>query len=257
MILKRLFEGLLNRGVVVVKTSNRIPDHLYENGINREAFLPFIDVIKIKYDVFDMEAVCDYRLSSGTKQTNVYFTPLNKESEQQLETLFQKLTHPYDAEPKPIMVMNRLLMVPRAARGVAFCTFDFLCKQPKSAVDYIGICREFHTLIISGIPTFNKDNRDHMRRFITLIDELYQHRVKVICSAARPVEELCQFDNQGEVNLNVEPAYNFNKSQTENFDEVFAFTRTISRLMEMRNKEYLTSHHVSIVSDSSKVHEHV
>ncbi|EFC46089.1 AFG1 ATPase family protein [Naegleria gruberi] len=257
MILKRLFEGLLNRGVVVVKTSNRIPDHLYENGINREAFLPFIDVIKIKYDVFDMEAVCDYRLSSGTKQTNVYFTPLNKESEQQLESLFQKLTHPYDAEPKPIMVMNRLLMVPRAARGVAFCTFDFLCKQPKSAVDYIGICREFHTLIISGIPTFNKDNRDHMRRFITLIDELYQHRVKVICSAARPVEELCQFDNQGEVNLNVEPAYNFNKSQTENFDEVFAFTRTISRLMEMRNKEYLTSHHVSIVSDSSKVHEHV
>ncbi|KAG2386595.1 hypothetical protein C9374_002339 [Naegleria lovaniensis] len=253
MILKRLFEGLLNRGVVVVKTSNRMPDNLYENGINREAFLPFIDVVKMKYDVFDMEAVCDYRLSSGNKQTNVYYTPHNKETEKILEELFKKLTYPHDAEPRPIMVMNRVLVIPRAARGVAFCTFDFLCKQPKSAVDYIGICKEFHTLIISGIPVFNKDNRDALRRFITLVDELYQHRVKLICSAEKPVDQLLDFDNPNDEirNRGVEDAYNFNKSHTENYDEVFAFPRTISRLMEMRNKEYLMSHHVSIPSDKN------
>jgi len=258
MILKRLFEGLLNRGVVVVKTSNRMPENLYENGINREAFLPFIDVVKMKYDIFDMEAACDYRLSSGNKQTNVYYTPISKENDAKLEELFKKLTYPHDAEPTPIMVMNRVLTIPRAARGVAFCTFDFMCRQARSAVDYIGICKEFHTIILTGIPVFNKDNRDSMRRFITLVDELYQHRVKLICSAEKPVTELLDFNNPNDEvrNRNVEEAFNFNKSHTENYDEVFAFDRTISRLMEMRNKEYLMSHHVSL-DKSSKVHEFI
>ncbi|KAL9653501.1 hypothetical protein ABK040_002134 [Willaertia magna] len=238
MILKRLFEGLLNRGVVVVKTSNRKPESLYEGGINREAFISFIDVVNLKYDVFDMEAVNDYRLSSKNKSTNVYYTPANKENELKLEALFKILIQGCEPEPYPIMVMNRVITIPKAARGVAFCTFDFLCKQARSAVDYIGICKEFHTIILHGIPVFNNSNRDHMRRFITLVDELYQHRVKLICTAEKPVEELLNF------------------SESETYDEVFAFDRTISRLMEMRSKEYLMSHHVTL-STQKNIYQHV
>jgi predicted ATPase len=202
-------------------TSNRKPADLYFNGINRSVFLPFIQLIKDTCIVMDMEASKDYRLS-GQKTTNVYICP---PSHTAIDNIFNQLTHGEVAEPDILDVNGRQIMVPLVARGVAKFNFADLCFAQMSASDYIKICETYHTIIVSEIPYFNLNMRDVLRRFILLVDEVYQHHVKFICSAYDKPELLLKETKS--------------KSEYENIDEVFAFDRTISRLNEMQTISYL------------------
>lgn len=233
MILKRLFEGLIDKGAHLVMTSNRKPQDLYYNGINRSVFLPFIDLLVTKSLVIDMEEGNDYRLS-GHKTTNVYITP---PSNIKIDEIFNVLTHGEVAEPDYIEMKGRNITVPHAARGVARFNFSNLCLAQLSAQDYIKLCETYHTIIVEEIPYFNLNMRDVLRRFILLIDEMYQHRVKLICSAYDKPENLLLESKT--------------KSEYDSIDEVFAFDRTISRLNEMQTKEYLQSHRIRSASAST------
>eukprot|EP01080_Neovahlkampfia_damariscottae_P004253 gene4253-7590_t len=224
MILKRLFENLIERGAVIFATSNRRPDDLYLNGINRDSFLPFIDVIKAKNEIIDINSLKDYRLS-GTKVSQVYIFPLEN-SKNIIDDLFKNLIQNENPEPEFLDFKGRTLLVPLSARKVAKFSFKDLCEKQLSAVDYIAIAENFHTVIITDIPYFNLNSRDLMRRFILLIDELYQHHVKLICSAVDCPEKLFE-----------------DKKEEGGVDEAFAFDRTISRLNEMQTSNYLQMSH--------------
>jgi predicted ATPase len=157
--------------------------------------------------------------------------PLDASNEKKVDEIFKQLTAPYEPEPKNVFILGRMLKVPLQARGVAKFQFNDLCKAALSAVDYIQVAREFHTIILTNIPKLDLDivGRDVIRRFITLIDELYQHHVKLIITAAAPIEEL--LFTQG-------------KEENKGHDDVsFAFDRTWSRLNEMQTKQYLESPH--------------
>ena len=215
MILGRLFEQLFERGVVIVATSNTAPDRLYEGGLNRQLFLPFIDLIKQKLDIFELDGAIDYRrlLIHGLK---VYLTPFGPRTDAAMDEDWFKLTGHRTCEPATLTVLGRTLTVPCAAKGVARFSFDDLCMQPLAAADYLAIARAYHTVLIDGIPRMSEQLRDATRRFIVLIDTLYDEGVKLVCSAAAPAEQL----------------------YTEG-DAVQVFQRTISRLTEMQSKDYL------------------
>ena len=215
MILGRLFEQLFERGVVIVATSNTRPDRLYEGGLNRQLFLPFIDLIEQKLDVFELDGPNDYRrlLIHGLK---VYLTPLGPATDAAMDQIWLKLTGQADGDPHTLTVLGRALHVSCAAKGVARFSFDSLCMHPLAAADYLAIAREFHTVMIDHIPLLSDQLRDATRRFIVLIDTLYDEGVKLICSAAAPAERL----------------------YTEG-DAAQVFQRTVSRLIEMQSHDYL------------------
>ena len=215
MILGRLFEQLFARGVVIVATSNTAPDRLYEGGLNRQLFLPFIDLIKSKLEMFELDGATDYRrlLIHGLK---VYLTPLGPETDAAMDEDWFKLTGKRTCEPATLTVLGRVLPVPCAAKGVARFAFDDLCLQPLAAADYLAIAHEYHTVLIDRIPQMSEQLRDATRRFIVLIDTLYDEGVKLVCSAATPAEQL----------------------YTEG-DAAQVFQRTISRLIEMQSRDYL------------------
>ena len=201
--------------MVIVATSNTAPDRLYEGGLNRQLFLPFIDLIKQKLDVFELDGAIDYRrrLIHGLK---VYLTPLGPETDAAMDEDWFKLTGKRTYEPATLAVLGRALHVPCAAKGVARFTFDDLCLQPLAAADYLAIAREYHTVLIDRIPQMSEQLRDATRRFIVLIDTLYDEGVKLVCSAAAPAEQL----------------------YTEG-DAAQVFQRTVSRLIEMQSRDYL------------------
>jgi cell division protein ZapE len=215
MILGRLFEQLFERDVVIVATSNTAPDQLYEGGLNRQLFLPFIDLIKQKLDVFELNGPSDYRrlLLHSLK---VYLTPLGPATDAAMDEVWLKLTGQAGGDPRTLTVLGRALHISCAAKGVARFSFDALCTQPLAAADYLAIAREFHTVMIDRIPKMSAEMRDAARRFTLLVDTLYDESVKLICSAAVPAEQLY-----------VEG------------DNVEAFRRTVSRLIEMQSREYL------------------
>ncbi len=225
MILGRLFEALFELGVVVVATSNRPPDELYWNGLQRVSFLPFIALLKEKLDILDLAGEIDYR-TIRLGDMDVYFTPLGAAADGELDAAFQRLTEDEAGEkvaagPVMLIAQGRQLEVPCAARGTARFTFMELCGQPLGAGDYLALAQEFHTLILSGIPAMGPENRDLAARFGTLIDALYEHRVKLVCSAAAAPNGLY-------------PAG----------DQSFEFQRAASRLIEMQTKEYKALEHV-------------
>lgn len=215
MILGRLFEQLFERGVVIVATSNTAPDRLYEGGLNRQLFLPFIDLIKQKLDVFELDGPNDYRrlLIHGLR---VYLTPLGPESDVAMDQVWRKLTGQAGGDPRTLTVLGRALQISNAAKGVARFSFDDLCMQPLAAADYLAIAREFHTVMIDRIPLMSEQLRDATRRFIVLIDTLYDEGVKLLCSAAAPADQLYTGGDAAQV-----------------------FQRTVSRLIEMQSKDYL------------------
>jgi len=219
MILARLFKALFDNGVVVVTTSNRPPDDLYLGGLNRELFLPFIDILKSKLDILQLDGGQDYRLAR-LKQSPVYFTPLNDQSEAEMDTAFDLLTDHAEPEPRILHVQGRNITAPVTVQGIARFGFAALCEQPLGAADYIEIAQQFHTVFLDHIPKLTLDKRNEARRLINLIDVLYDHRVNFICSADSAPGEI-YVEGEGK----------------------FEFARTESRLIEMQSEDYLGEPH--------------
>ena len=224
-IMSRLFTGLLDKRVTVVTTSNRAPDELYKDGLNRQLFLPFIDLIKDRLDVLTLDGPTDYRLDRlGDAQ--LWHSPNGPEATKALSDAFFRLTdYPVENRAKvpaeDIEVQGgRTLHVPKSLKGVAVFSFKRLCAEARGAPDYLAVARRFHTVIIVGIPVLGPENRNEAARFVTLIDALYEYKVKLLASA------------------DAEPAQLYPRG-----DGAFEFERTVSRLMEMQSDDYLALGH--------------
>ena len=219
MILGRLFEQLLALGTVIVTTSNVAPDRLYEGGLNRQLFLPFIALIKDRLDIVQLDGPTDYRLHRLSGHP-VYLTPLSPETDAAMDAAWRRLTDCARGEPTRLTVFGRSLLVPEAARGVARFSFAELCEKPLAAADYLEIARNFHTVLIDHIPVLSGADRDAARRFVLLIDTFYDQNVKLIASAQAAPSSLYV-----------------------NGDGTDAFRRTASRLAEMQSEDYLKRGH--------------
>jgi cell division protein ZapE len=219
MILGRLFEGLFDRNVIILATSNRPPSDLYKDGLQRKNFLPFIDLITQRIDVYQLGAAKDYRLERmlGMK---VYHHPLGLEVNADLDRYFFELTKGYTAVADKIMVKGRVVEIPLAAAGVGRVKFKNLCAQALGPADYLEIARRYHTLILEEIPRMGEALKNEAQRFITLIDALYENKVNLICSADAPPKEIYTLG-----------------------EGVFEFERLVSRLMEMQSEKYLSLPH--------------
>ena len=226
MIMSRLFTALIEtHGVTVVTTSNRAPSDLYKDGLNREHFLPFIALIERKLDVLPLNGPVDYRLERlGGADT--WYVPNGPEATAAVREVFFRLTDysPDDSANVPAADLDlgggRLLHVPKSLKGVAVFSFKRLCGEARGAADYLAIARHYHTVILVGIPRLDAEQRNEAARFVTLIDALYEHKVKLIASA------------------DAEPGELYSKG-----DGRFEFDRTISRLMEMQSADYLALGH--------------
>ena len=214
-ILGRLFAQLFDLGVVIVATSNRAPDGLYEGGLNRHRFLPFIELVKTKMDVLHLDSATDYRLDR-IRGLPVYHTPLGQAADAALDDAFEKLTDAAHGEPMTLSLKGRAVEVPEAMHGVARFSFSDLCTRPLGAADYLKIAQSFHTVIIRDVPVLGAEKRNEAKRFVTLIDALYEAKTKLILSAEAPPSSLY-----------------------EKGDGAFEFERTVSRLMEMQSADYI------------------
>jgi cell division protein ZapE len=221
MILGRLFTRLFEFGVVVVATSNVPPSELYKGGLNRALFLPFIAMLEQRMEIVKLDARTDFRLEKlvGRK---VWHVPADDAASAALDDAWRRLVGSASGVPQELAIKGRKLRVPRAAMGVARFFFHDLCEQPLAAVDYLRIAHEFHTLIVDRIPLMGYDERNAAKRFIILIDTLYDHAVKFIASAAAEPDALYR--------------------ASDGF-EAGEFKRTASRLIEMRSQSYLALPH--------------
>jgi cell division protein ZapE len=217
MILGRLFKKLFEANVIIVATSNVMPQDLYKNGLQRRSFLEAIGLIEQQMQVIELTAAKDYRLDKLAGQP-LYFTPVDATSHVSLRAAFQRLTGAATGKSTVLEIKGRQLRINEAAAGVACVTFAELCEQPLGALDYLAIANNFHTVIMDGIPVLRPDQRNAARRFINLIDTLYDGRVCLIASAAAEPHELYATG-----------------------DGAFLFERTASRLTEMRTEGYLTA----------------
>ncbi|MGG5809813.1 cell division protein ZapE [Falsiroseomonas sp. CW058] len=221
MILGRLFQALFARGTVVVATSNTAPDDLFRGRPGRDAFLPFIALINRRLDVLVLDAARDYR-RDRIRALPTWHVPADMRAEGALDRAFAELTGEAAGEPARLTLLGRSLDVPQAARGVARFDFDTLCGRPLGPADYLAIATHFHTLVLDGVPRLGPENFDKARRFITLVDALYEHRVKLVASAAAVPDQLY-----------------------ERGENAAMFERTASRLNEMQGQEWLALEHLT------------
>jgi cell division protein ZapE len=221
MILGRLFARLFERDVVVVATANIPPDELYKDGLNRALFVPFIAMLNARMDVVRLAARTDFRLEKLAGQP-IWYVPDDATADAALDQAWRRLTGGEQGKAQDIPLKGRSIHVPRAFMGVARFSFQDLCEEPLAAADYLRIAREFHTIVIDHVPAMTYDNRNAAKRFIILIDTLYDMNVKLIASAAAPPDALYRAD--------------------EGF-EAREFKRTASRLIEMGSQSYLARPH--------------
>lgn len=219
MILGRLFDRLFAEGVTIVATSNTPPDRLYEGGLNRQLFLPFIAEIKLRLEVVELNGPTDYRLQRISGIT-VYMTPLGPEADAAMDAAWTRLTDTRRGKPMALKVLGRKVPVPQAGRHVARFDFRDLCAQPLAAADFLAVAQEFHTILLDHIPELSPEMRNEARRFTLLIDTLYDEGVKLVCSAAAAPDALYPTGDGAE-----------------------AFRRTASRLAEMQSEDYLKRGH--------------
>ena len=221
MLLSRLFTHLFKLGVVFVFTSNQHPDALYKNGLQRELFLPFIDLLKRSSEILELEGKEDYRLSYFKAMKTTFYLDTDGSGDEFLQQRFNELTNMGTVDVKILKVKGRELRFDRVHGDILFSSFERLCGSALGAADYLAIASEFNTILITGIPQLSVEIRDKVRRFVTLIDALYEANVKLICTAAVPIEALVLEDN------------NFN------------FKRTRSRLIEMQSEAYFKRAHLT------------
>jgi cell division protein ZapE len=227
MLMKRLLEALFEQGVVMVTTSNFEPDALYLHGLQRNQFLPAIELIKENLDVVNVDAGTDYRLRELEK-AGVYHVEAN--ADDALEQVFMNIARHESAESAELEIEGRIIRARRDARGVAWFDFGELCDGPRGKADYIELARRYHTVLVSGVPRFHARDADTLRRFVWLVDEFYDRRVKLIASAAARPEDLIATEDESDkfqANLNI--------SLKE---------RLVSRLTEMQTRDYLTQPHL-------------
>lgn len=258
MILKQLFTHLFEDGIVLIATSNREPDELYRSGLQRSAFLPFIPLLKHHCDVKCLDSHIDYRKREAAIK-NVYFIGEEKSAiNATIDTLFKVLSLSEDdiVGPKTFMVNNRRVRLNKTCGRIADCDFEELCAQPLGPDDYDRIGRLFHTVIIRNIPQMTIKMKSEVRRFITLIDMMYDNRVRVVFSAQKPLNQLFKFESNSDEDdddhnsadrivlddLNLDAhGDGSNLSFITGEDEIFAVDRTISRIIEMQTKQYWDS----------------
>ena len=220
MILARLFTELFAHGCSLVTTSNVVPDNLYKDGLNRGLFLPFVDMLKKHVEVVTLDSPTDYRMEK-IKSLPVYVTPLDAHADQAMDMAWRQLTAGHVVASTEIPMKGRLIAVPKAAGRTARFSFTDLCEKPLGASDFLAIADRFDTIFIDHIPLLNADKRNETKRFIILIDALYDHTVRLFASAAAMPEALLG-----------------KRKGTEGFE----FDRTASRLFEMRSADYLALH---------------
>jgi cell division protein ZapE len=214
MILARLFTALFDRGLAVVATSNWEPQRLYEGGLQRDRFTPFIALVQERMAVVRLDGGEDYRLRA-LRDAGVYFSPLGPHAVQQAEALMEKLTDGAPFIEDTITVKGHTYAV-AAAKAVARVSFAALCERPLGAADYIALAQRYPTLFLEGVPKLTYDRRNEAKRLMTLVDVLYEHGTRLIVTADAPPENLYRGD-----------------------DHAFEFQRTVSRLIEMQGAEYL------------------
>jgi len=219
MILGTLLQHLFERGVTLVATSNIAPDGLYQNGLQRARFLPAIALLKQFTEVVNVDGGVDYRLRALSR-AELYYTPIDWEADRSLRQSFDSLSPEPAQANVEIEVEGRMLMARYVADGLVWFDFRVLCDGPRSQNDYIELARIFHTVLISDIPCLGEGQNDQARRFINLVDEFYDHNVKLVLSAEAPPEGLYQGTGLH-----------------------FEFQRTISRLLEMQSHDYLARQH--------------
>jgi cell division protein ZapE len=214
MILGRLFTALFARGVTVIMTSNIPPDDLYADGLQRDRFLPFIELLKEKLTVFAFTGDVDYRLGRLAGQ-KMYYWPHDADARQELDRIFRTISDDSDGAPLDITVKGRIIHVPRAEKEVAAFHFQTLCEEARSALDYLELAKRYRVFIVADVPQMNDNRKDAALRFMTLIDTLYEHHAVLAMSAAAPADRLYT----GTLHAKV-------------------FDRTVSRLMEMQSRDY-------------------
>jgi len=220
MILGNLLEALFDNGLVLVSTSNIIPARLYERGLQRQKFLPAIALLEANTQVLNVDGGTDYRLRT-LESAGIYQTPLGESADKVMQDCFNRLTCGMRTEENKVLeILGREITTRQWSEGIAWFEFADLCDGPRSAADYIEISQLFHTVLVSNTPVFDEFANDRARRFITLVDEFYDQNVKLILSAAAPLESLYQGSELS-----------------------FPFTRTQSRLLEMQSHEYLGLEH--------------
>ncbi len=219
MILGGLFEALFHRGVTLVATSNIVPDQLYRNGLQRERFLPAIEVLKAHVRVLNVDGGTDYRLRT-LEQVELYYCPLGPAADASLLDSLQQLAPEHVREHVEMEINGRTVHARYLSDDVAWFDFVELCERPRSPADYIELARELHAVVLANIPALDDDRNDQARRLINLIDEFYDRNVKMVISAATPLPELYTGKRLA-----------------------FEFERTRSRLLEMQSREYLGRPH--------------
>lgn len=221
MLLGGLMQALFKRNIILVATSNIIPNDLYRNGLQRARFLPAIDLVLANTEVVNVDSGIDYRLRT-LEQAEIYHSPLDEQADKNLFEYFAKLSPEPGTANKQVKIEGRTLKTRMEADSIVMFDFSELCETARSQVDYMEISRIYHTVLLSNVKQMGQNNDDAARRFIALVDEFYERNVTLIISAALPIEQLY---SEGLLN--------------------FEFKRCISRLQEMQSLEYLSQPHLA------------